>query len=217
MTLLSHHAHIFIGPLATLKDIVFDMLKKEGVLNDDTLLYTQKTTFLTVEDAHDIKQFISQKASTHRNTLAVIFVENFSQPAQNALLKIVEEPGGYSHIIFVTPHEHLLLQTIKSRSLLHYITSDEEISPLPVSPFLRSKPAERLSMIDEYLKKNKNLDSKEVKQEISIFLSSLEKKAYHDALFRKNNALFEAIFFAKKYIMNTGSSTKQLLEYIALT
>jgi len=216
MTLLSHHAHIFIGSIQTLKSLIFDLLKKEGLLREDTLLYTQTTTFLTVEDASDIKRFISQKSSLDRNTLVVVFVDNFSQIAQNALLKTIEECDNNSHIIFATPHEHLLLQTIKSRSLIHFVTHDEEISPLPVSSFLRLSSTERIAMIDEYFKKNKNIDSKEMKREISVFLASLEKKAYHDVLHKKNNSFFEAIFFAKKYIMNTGSSTKQLLEYVAL-
>lgn len=218
MTILSHHAHIFIGDPKTSKDVVFEYFEKEGVnFETETNQYIQETNVFTIEDARNLKRFVSEKSNDGGRTFVLIFTENFSHPAQHALLKTLEEPGEGIHIVFVTPREHTLLPTLKSRVLVHYLESHDLPSPINVSIFQKAKPAKKVALIDEYLKKVKGDDSGDIKREITNFLNAYESLLHKNSKLESQVKTFDAIFFAKEYLHDQGSSVKQLLEYVALT
>lgn len=217
MTFLSHHAHICIGDPKTSKEVIFEYFKKDGInIETETNQYIQETNVFTIEDARNLKRFVSQKSSDGGRTFVIIFTENFSHPAQHALLKTLEEPGEKIYIVFVTPREHTLLLTLRSRVLIHYLQAKEILSPIDISTFKKATPAKKLACIDEFLKKVKHDDSGDVKREVVYFLDSYEKVLYQDGV-QNNIDKLEAVFFVKEYLHDQGSSVKQLLEYLALT
>lgn len=217
MTLLSHHAHIFIGDPKTSKEVVFEYFKKEGIdFHAEVNQYVQETNVFTIEDARNLKRFVSEKSLNGGQSFVVVFTENFSHPAQHALLKTLEEPGFGLCIVFVTPREHTLLSTLKSRVLLHYLEVQKIPSPIPPSIFEKANTAKKISLVDEYLKKVKNDDSQDIKREVTNFLNAYEEYLHENGGVQKYIFQFEAIFFAKEYLHDQGSSAKQLLEYIAL-
>jgi len=217
MTFLSHHAHIFIGDPKTSKEVVFEYFKKEGVdFELESNQYIQETNVFTIEDARNLKRFVSEKSLDGGRMFVIIFTENFSHPAQHALLKTLEEPGNGVFVVFVTPREHTLLATLKSRALLHYLEVQKIPSPISVSIFQKANPAKKLQLVDEYLKKVKNDDTQDIKREVTHFLNAYEELLHEEGGVKKNISQFDAIFFAKEYLHDQGSSVKQLLEYLAL-
>lgn len=217
--LINHHVHVFIGsPNETNRETILGYLdeSKLGKLDSDFSLYSTET--YTIDDARNLKQIVSERPQENKYMVVLIETTHFSHQAQHALLKTLEEPHGKIVIIFVTPHEHLLLPTLKSRVLIHYLASSDLVSPIDVKIFEKGNVAKRLKLVDEYLQKIKqDEDAHETSRKDALsFLHAYESHIYSCGELSKHKKKFDAIFFAKEYITDQGSSVKQLLEYVAL-
>lgn len=219
MTLQNHHAHIFIGePNEHSRSVVLGYLETAELGREESDFHIQTMETFTIDDARALKQLVSQKSQSHLKLVVLIETAHFSHQAQHALLKTLEEPHVGVTIIFITPHEHLLLPTLKSRVVVHYLAKSEIISPIDVKIFERVSVGKRLQMVDEYLKKIKddeNLHETSRRDALS-FLHAYESHLYSTGELSKRHKEYEAIFFAKEYLSDQGSSVKQLLEYVAL-
>jgi DNA polymerase III subunit gamma/tau len=60
---------------------------------------------------------LSPSGESRYRTIALDEAHMLTVPAQNALLKCVEEPSPYTHIIFITTNPEKLLSTIRSRCI----------------------------------------------------------------------------------------------------
>jgi hypothetical protein len=102
-----------------------------------------------VEEARRVGESVAQAPLIHAHTLTIIAAERIYHEAQNALLKLFEEPPAHAVLVLVVPAEGQLLPTLRSR-----------LQPLPRSgtegaaethPFLFAPPAERAKMIAKLL------------------------------------------------------------------
>ena len=108
--------------------------------------------------------FIKQRAyiSDRHMRLIVIAAEKFNIYAQNALLKLIEEPPGNIDFLIVTNSKHSLLDTILSRVFVEKKIYQKEHN-------------EKLkNLTNEYILEM--LDSKKDKQEIKEFLYDIVKQ-----------------------------------------
>jgi DNA polymerase III delta prime subunit len=218
MTFRNHHAHIFIGNPESSKDIVLEYLSDEGITPDTSDFHLYELSIFTIDDARELKRLVSQKAKQEGNLVVVVFTENFSHPAQHALLKTLEEPHAGVIIIFVTPREHVLLPTLRSRVMTHYLSPTELVSPIDVKLFEHASIPKKLSLIDDYLKKIKDDEAlhETSRRDALYFLHAYESYLHQNFKVAQKQKEFTAIFFAKEYLHDQGSSVKQLLEYVAL-
>lgn len=70
----------------------------------------------SIDEIRNLKKFISTKPYNHQNKIIIIYaVDNLEIPAQNALLKILEDPGENNYLILTTNKPNSLLATILSR------------------------------------------------------------------------------------------------------
>lgn len=89
----------------------------------------------SIEAVRSIKKFISQTPYQHSSKIIIINNADLLQTeAQNALLKMLEEPGENNYFILTTHHPHQLLPTIISRC--HQIR-DKSKSDIDKSPILK--------------------------------------------------------------------------------
>lgn len=81
---------------------------------------------LKMDDAHDIiaEAFIAEKETK----TIIIVAQNFRNEAQNALLKILEEPPNNIHFIIITRNKTALLPTIRSRLVIEDLREKSEIA-----------------------------------------------------------------------------------------
>lgn len=90
------------------------------------------------------------KLRTYATTRRVIIIDPadaMTEPAQNALLKALEEPGANTHFLLITSHRNQLLATIQSRcqSLTLHRTSPAQDATLLADTTLT--PAERQQIL----------------------------------------------------------------------
>ena len=134
----------------------------------------------------------------------VIVTKTLTTEAQNALLKLFEEPPETARFYLVIPHESLLLPTLRSRFISVTATTADEAAKA-AEDFLNLKYADRMTFIAERVKAK---DS-----------TTLERLAV--ALGQQSDDLSpeskQSLLLVEKYVRNRGASRKMLLEELALS
>jgi DNA polymerase III delta prime subunit len=134
--LLSHHAYCLIGDDSTRAELLSILEKKQKIKthgNPDFFNRVYET--FTIDDARGIKSLAETKpvtvsddsykhandnnaglpADRHGKKIFVLTMNGITVEAQNAMLKLLEEPPEYTHFFLIIPSVHLLLPTVKSR------------------------------------------------------------------------------------------------------
>jgi DNA polymerase-3 subunit delta' len=120
--------------------------------------------------------------AARRRVFIINEAEKLTEDAANSLLKILEEPPLFSHLILVTSNPHLILPTIKSRCRILSFgpIGKEEIAKVLVG---QGQPEERAKVIALLVNGNleaaKNLDweaVQEARREAWNIFVSLQKK-----------------------------------------
>lgn len=122
----------------------------------DTLTIEPETS-IGIEEVRNIQHFLSRKPMlSDQNTIVINQAHLLTIPAQNALLKVLEEPPGRAQIYLVTNFPHQLLPTVLSRVQLEPNTQNLEPNPKDIektkkflSQLLTAGAGERLKLIEE--------------------------------------------------------------------
>jgi hypothetical protein len=122
---------------------------------------------LSVDDARRIRSLAELSPTDGQQKALIISASRLFHEAQNALLKLFEEPPQGTLLILVIPTEGILLPTLRSRLLL--LPSDEKKNSIhyAVSPatfaFLTVSKAEREKLVTKMIDRTKS-DKDEEKQ-----------------------------------------------------
>lgn len=88
-------------------------LNHQSEINDPDIYYVEDNTIASVRM---INNFLSQKPFNHDNKIIYIpNIDTFHLEAQNALLKMLEEPGVNNYFILTSSHPQKIIYTINSR------------------------------------------------------------------------------------------------------
>lgn len=138
----------------------------------------------------------------------VVTFSSITTEAQNALLKLFEDPPHTTVFHMVIPREDLLIPTLRSRFLLVEI-SNVEVDRDPMRVFLRTSYGER---IDEIAKRTK---SKDIKW-IETIVAGAEAYAAH-IQGKQKQTILKSVVLVRRYLSAPSSSKKMLLEELALS
>jgi DNA polymerase III delta prime subunit len=84
-----------------------------------TLEISAPTSSIGIDQVREIQNFLSvQTAQGYKRTVIIHAAHNLTIPAQNALLKTLEEPLGEANIYLLTDQPDILLPTILSRCFI---------------------------------------------------------------------------------------------------
>ncbi|TAL49114.1 hypothetical protein EPN83_02420 [Patescibacteria group bacterium] len=163
-----------------------------------------------IDDGRILKEIQYLKPAAGERKFFVISFDFITSEAQNALLKVFEEPVGKTHFFLIIPTEEILLPTLRSRLSVIDMREAREFEDL--GKFLTSSPAERLSYIQRIIEEKD-------KTRAIAFLGSLERYLHKDAntkLLVEYAGVFEEIIRARSYLRDRSPSVKMLLDHIAL-
>lgn len=150
------HGFIFYGPemvgkftaakaLATFfekKDLEY-----EGILEDAHIIQPDAEGTIGIDAVREIKTFVYQKPNLSKyRTLILDEAERMTEAAENALLKVAEEPPESSLIILIVREPELLSATLRSRFQKIYFTEGDK------------------GELEEYLKKEKDFSAADAKK-----------------------------------------------------
>lgn len=113
---------------------------------------------IKIEAIRQLEKFLSHKP--YQNDQKIVFIPQADQltlPAQNALLKTLEEPPAHSLIILVSPHQNQLLPTIISRCEIHQLIPDSSLDPEFITlqkniycTIINQSIGQRINLISQY-------------------------------------------------------------------
>jgi len=200
-----HHCYLLpaqqpVDCIATLETQI------ESAVDDSDLLHieTMQIDRLTIELALELRDRGQQKAVGEVRCLIYTF-NSITVDAQNALLKIIENPARGIHFFFITPMVEGLLETVRSRS---WILSDlcnqkdtEKIVQMAEDFYSAKGLAKCLAIVDEV----------DTIDELRLLVRALSKREIS-----KRRELGQAIELVAAYSQDNSASLKLLRELLAV-
>ena len=209
-----HHANLIEGHKDAILEKLHNFFDKELHFNihNNSDYWFKEFDSIGVDDARLISGMQQKRAAMGNKKLFVIAFNSITREAQNALLKVFEEPTEDTYFFLITHSTSSLLPTLKSRMShsIIYSNSNEKISKM-AQKFLKGNPAERIKCI------KKIIDSETSKAEALLMLSEIEKCVHELILDKKLEfTQVEELYKVKSYLNDTSASVKMLLEHLSL-
>ena len=213
-----HHAYALIGNadeiVKELRNFFKKELKFEMVGNPD--FWQGSYDVMKIDDSHDLVNLHQNKPTAGDKKIFVVSANFMTEQAQNALLKIFEEPRGDTHFFLILPSSNNLIPTLASRlMIIHHAGRNNSL--IDVKNFLKLSIARRIEEIKKLMESIS--DEERSKIEVVNFINALEvelKKKTDFLKLKKGEAkLFEQIEKVRQYSSEQSPSLKMLLEYLA--
>ena len=222
---LTHHAYCLVGQReALIRELIQDIEHNGTKVRGNPDFRVERFEVFGIDEARALKEAAERTAVTGGKKIFIAAANSMTREAQNALLKVLEEPPKDTHFFFVLPSAEALLPTLRSRlhsAALGARAVSQESAELAKSFFQSAIPA-RLKLIAALLKElEKEKEEKRdtpalilAKENIMRFLDALERTAAEEV--RGNAGALTEILEAKKYSRDKAPSFKLLLEHLAL-
>lgn len=198
---ISHHATLLRGDFdeactALEAALQFDFRS----VADPDISYIRRDA-LTIDDVRELSSKALQMPVTREYMTFIVAVDTINTPAQNALLKLTEDPPTHARFIFILPHSAPLFGTLRSRfNVIDVGTGATEKGNANESFATRMKDIARMA---------KDKDNAGMEQLLRTAESSLHA--------RHGSRASKALITARRYIESNGSSPKMLLEHLAIS
>lgn len=208
-----HHAYYFIEhevevAVLKLKNFLEKTLGVKVSGNPD--FYHRKFSTFTIDNARDISQSESRKDFSGEKKVFIIETDFITEEAQNALLKIFEEPTAGTHFFIVSPQE-VLLPTLKSRMQIFLNETEKDLDK---NHILKLNLKERIEMIKEIVDGIK--DEEKTKQDAISFLNGVERELYQEGV-QKNAEKLKVCQQTRDSLYDRGAPIKMILENLVLS
>lgn len=210
MDTLTHHAVVLEGAgesgVAWAKNYIRETLQLEIEANPDIQFIEQER--FSIADARILKERASQSPFGAKQVF-VIISERILREAQNALLKLLEEPAANTHFVIIVPSRKVLLATVQSRLTYGGRVLEDLQEEDFAKAFLKASIGERVQMLEPLVKKKERMRARNI-------VDALETQLHAEGVQDNQQGLRE-IAFVRQYLADTSSSLKMLLEHLALT
>ncbi|MEI7463461.1 MAG: hypothetical protein WCK03_03650 [Candidatus Taylorbacteria bacterium] len=219
---MSHHAYAVIGGHETNDSIVRVLVSTRPKYEyADQDLFNKKYSVFTIDDAREVKAIhLTRPVILCGLKIFILEMDNITIEAQNALLKLLEEPAEYARFFLIIPSLSLLLPTVISRLSIidteinkNIISIDEDIL-IEARKFIEIKPAKRLEMVKQIV--DKITKEKIPKHYMADLLDAIQYSIYKEKGIKDNESTFRTIEISRKYMNDRSPSLKMLMEYVAV-
>ncbi len=169
----------------------------------------------SVEDARKVASVASQAPIGGEEKAIIIAASRMYHEAQNALLKVFEEPPKGTHLFLVVPTPGMLLPTLRSRVQMlggghpmSYISEAAE-------EFLKASKDKRTAIIKK-LTTGKDEDERRENRDAAIeIVNGIEAAAYASGA-GKHAALLAELSVLRGYLHDRAAPLKMILEHLSL-
>ncbi len=217
-----HHAYLIQGARAEVMEYILALVGSLGVSTTNNPDFCQITTdAFKMEEAQNLRQMGSEKSFVaDSKRFFIVCANSFTLDAQQALLKMFEEPINNTHFFVIVPEIESLLKTLISR--FYVVRGEGEAGDVgQAEKFIKMPPAKRIDFIKEFLiiENEEDLSADSPRARALKFLNTLET-VLHARLTSndsQNTSYFNQIFKSREFLRQPGSATKTLLESVALS
>jgi|AntRauTorckE6833_2_1112554.scaffolds.fasta_scaffold00021_49 hypothetical protein len=198
---MQHHATLYIS--STL-DIA--LLPEEARTPGNDVLHEVYEDFLTVADARRLQETAARAPIEKPERILVIYAARIGSEAQNALLKLFEDPPERSRFLLLVPTITMLLPTVRSRLQIETPAAVTKALSTTGNDFLQATYKERMDIIERLHKAKDKMSMRTIVTDVGSYVS-LHETSY---------AVTRATVGALEYRDLPGASLKMWLEYLAL-
>ncbi|MBP9802958.1 MAG: hypothetical protein KBD14_01470 [Candidatus Pacebacteria bacterium] len=212
-----HHAYLLEGGEEIIPKLFLYLENELNFhLNGNPDLYFKKYDTFKIEDARVLNQIKDEKSLSGKEKIIIIKTNSFLREAQNALLKMFEEPIENTYFFIIVRDKNTLLSTFLSR--FYFIPNSTKVLNFEreVIKFLKMNLKERIDFIKDFTAKEDEDEENYVapRHKALEFLDTLESKLSESK--NKNPKTLEQIFTTRSFLRDHSSSAKTLLEALAL-
>jgi hypothetical protein len=204
-----HHAYLYEGSQSLLQALAADARKRfdfPEMHSPD--VHVREFEKFGIDESRWLTDVGALKSAGGR-ALFVIGVASITSEAQQALLKLFEEPQEGSIYVVLLPHG-VLLPTLHSRMLVYPGVLESEESNNDAKKFLKSSNKERSDFIAKLLK-----DDEGEKERARDFVNALEVELHKKIKDAKAREGLADIAKVRDYLRDRSPSLKMLLEHLA--
>ena len=215
-----HHAYLIEGAREEIVPEIFSFCENLNIKTSGNPDFCHITIDnFKIDEAFELRTMSAHKGFSAAKKVFIICANTLSLDAQNVLLKMFEEPTENTHFFLVVPDANALLKTVVSRFYL--ISTNSQKDSKEVEEFIKMSLNARINFLKDFLKEEEiedtvQLDSVRAKslRFLNALESSLHQKSLPKCLF--DTTCFEQIFKVREFLRMPGSSTKTLMESVAL-
>ncbi len=198
-----HHAYFLLGNNKTAEDFLnelFAELKIRTTGNPDVIFW--RDVVLGIDQARILKLRSESKAFGDKK-IFVIASQQITTEAQNALLKIFEEPKPNTHF-FILADRNILIETLLSRMNVIRLTGEEN-RQIDAEKFLKSNVSGRLALVKEIIAKDEF--------DLPTFLDNILLKMRNS---KKSIKYQKNVFNVSLFANDFATNKRLILEHLAL-
>ena len=201
----SHHALLYAGAYDECLSRI-PLSERTGI--DAEILIRES---LDIAEARALRERASSRPIQDKKRRFIIAVAHIPHEAQNALLKLFEDPPATAQFYLIIPRAELLLPTLRSRLHLAYEEDGSQNAPASRTvAFLTGTNAGRLEQIAK-LVKTKDTPT------MRALIRGIEYAAAERIGEKSIQQCLPDILMASSYSETRGASHKMLLEHLALS
>lgn len=183
--------------------------------NPDVIV--REYSLLSVADARGVNDIAAQAPFTGEYKALIIAASRVYHEAQNALLKLFEEPPQGTYLFLIVPNAGALLPTLRSRVQVlkkHEARSTKhEINP--AEAFLTASKEKRSALIKKLATGRDEEERRENRDKALAIVNGVEQAAYKYGL-TKSIDLLNEIQLLRGYLHDRSAPIRMILEHISL-
>lgn len=196
---IQHHAILLQA--SSLED---SLLPTRFMTQDADVQHLVSDTF-GIDEARELTEQASRKAVTEEGRTFVICTNSITLQAQNALLKLFEEPPAGVRFYLLLPNTEVIIPTLRSRLYVLQTETKTENSGV-LKELTALSYGDRIGQI-----------ASKTKEKDQQWINAIVSEALHLAEESGDKDLLEGVIFVASHINGAGSSKKMLLEELVLT
>jgi DNA polymerase III delta prime subunit len=179
---------------------------------------------LSVEDARRVSELAASAPFVDENKVVIISASRVYHEAQNALLKLFEEPPRGTYLFLIMPSLGGLLPTLRSRVqvLKHEIRNpksetNKKYEIDPAEEFLKANKEKRTAMIKKLTSGKDEEEKRENREKALAIVNGIEAVAYMSGrTTSRHRELLEDIQILRGHLHDRSSPVRMILEHVSL-
>ncbi|MBI2025553.1 hypothetical protein HYT04_02070 [Candidatus Kaiserbacteria bacterium] len=178
---------------------------------------------LSVEDARRVTELAAGAPFSGDTKVIIITASRAYHEAQNALLKLFEEPPRGTYLFLIMPSLGGILLTLRSRvqvlksqisNLKSQTSTRHKVNP--AEEFIKANKERRSAIIKRLTNGKDEEERRELREEALAILNGIEAVAYRSLTSVESTALLSDIATLRGYLHDRSAPVKMILEHLSL-
>ena len=218
-----HHAFVIKAEAEEGIEVAQEWVEKElGIkVQSNPDIIVLRYGLFSVEDARKVAELAAGAPFVGEHKVVIIAASRAYHEAQNALLKLFEEPPPRTYLFLILPSLGSLLPTLRSRVQVLNTHVGRTTSYIPegaAEEFMKANKEKRSALIKKLTSGKDEEERRENREEAIAIVNGIEAAVYRNRGFTKPPvaALLRDIATLRAYLYDRSAPVKMILEHLSL-